>query len=67
VTPGGPAAGAGLAPGDVITRIDGKDVADSRVMQKLIVESTVGRKLDVSLTRKGQARAVVVRVARRPD
>jgi len=67
VTPGGPAAGAGLAPGDIITRIDGKDVADSRVMQKLIVESKVGRKLDVSLTRKGLARAVVVRVARRPD
>lgn len=67
VTPGGPAAKAGLAPGDVITRIDGRDVADSRGMQTLIVESAVGRKLDVDFTRKGLGRAIVVKVARRPD
>jgi serine protease Do len=67
VTPGGPAAAAGLVPGDVVTRIDNRDVADSRAMQKLIVESQVGRKLEVGLTRKGQVRAFTVRVAKRPD
>jgi serine protease Do len=67
VTPGGPAAGAGLKVGDVVTQIDGREVADSRAMQKLIVESQIGRKLDVSLVRKGQARTVSMHVGRRPD
>ena len=67
VTPGGPAAGAGLKVGDVVTEIDGNQVADSRAMQKLIVESAIGRQLDMSLVRKGQARTVSMRVGRRPD
>jgi serine protease Do len=67
VTPGGPAAGAGLRAGDVVTRIDGREVSDSRAMQKLIVESAAGRKLDVALVRGGQARALSVRVGRRSD
>jgi len=67
VTPGGPAAKAGLLAGDVVKRIDGADVADSLAMQKLVVESQIGRKLDVSVVRKGKARALTVPVARRPD
>jgi serine protease Do len=67
VTPGGPAAAAGLLPGDVVTRIDGTDIADSLAMQKLVVEAQIGRKLGVSLSRKGQARSLSVQVGRRPD
>jgi serine protease Do len=67
VTAGGPAAKAGLLAGDVVTKVDGSDVADSLAMQKLVVESQIGRQLDVSLLRKGQARALSVRVARRPE
>jgi serine protease Do len=67
VTPGGPAAGAGLVAGDVVTAIDGKAVADSRAMQKLVVESEVGRHLEVSLLRKGQTCALTIRVGRRSD
>jgi serine protease Do len=67
VTPGGPAAGAGLVAGDIVTAIDGKAVADSRAMQKLIVESEVGRKLKVRLRRKGMTPIVSVRVGRRSE
>lgn len=67
LTPGGPAAGAGLKVGDVVTRIDGRAVADSRAMQRLIVESDIGRALELNLVRKGQAHTVSLRVGRRPE
>jgi serine protease Do len=67
LTPGGPAAGAGLKVGDVVSRIDGREVADSRAMQRVIVESGVGRALELSLVRKGQPRTVSIRVGRRAD
>lgn len=67
VTPGGPAAKAGLEPGDVVTRIDGKDVADSRDMQQTVVEALSGRVLALEIMRKGRLTTGAVRVARRQD
>ena len=67
VTAGGPAAVAGLAPGDVVTKIDDKDVADSRAMQRLVVEAAAGRPLSIGLVRKGESQLVRVAVGRRPD
>lgn len=67
VTPGGPAAAAGLRAGDLVTSIDGKAIADSRAMQNLIVEARAGRALAVMLSRKGVEREVAVRVGRRPE
>lgn len=67
VTPGGPAAVAGLAPGDVVTRIDETDVVDSRAMQRLVAEAAAGRQLGVNVVRKGAVQTVRVRVGRRPE
>ncbi len=67
VTGAGPAAVAGLRPGDVVTRIDGKDVADSRAMQQIVVEAPVGRMLSLDVVRKGQSMAAKVRVGRRQE
>lgn len=67
VTPGGPAAVAGLLAGDIVVKIDDIAVVDSRSMQKLIVEAAVGRQLSVALVRKGQPRNFPVQVARRPE
>jgi serine protease Do len=65
VTGAGPAAVAGLQPGDVVVRIDGKDVADSRMMQQVVVEASVGRLLNLDVMRKGKPAAAKVRVGRR--
>ena len=65
VTGAGPAAVAGLRPGDVVTRIDGKDVVDSRAMQQIVVEAPIGRVLSLDVMRKGHPMAAKVRVARR--
>ena len=67
VAPGGPAATAGLKVGDVVVRINGAVVKDSRMMQKLVVESPVGQALAIDLQRGGRAVAAKVRVALRKE
>ncbi|MEQ1752913.1 MAG: trypsin-like peptidase domain-containing protein [Micropepsaceae bacterium] len=63
VTPSGPAAVAGIIPGDIITKIDGKVVPDSRSMQKAVAEADIGRVLVVSMIRKGATQQISVRVS----
>lgn len=67
VAAGGPAAVAGLRPNDVITRIDGKVVKDSRMMQRLVVEARVGQVMTFDLTRAGKPVTMPVRVQRRRE
>jgi serine protease Do len=63
----GPAAVGGLQPGDVVLRIDARDVVDSRTMQQIVVEAPVGRLLSLDVVRKGQALNAKVRVGRRQE
>lgn len=67
VTAGGPADAAGIKPGDIITKIDSADVADTRSMQRLIVEAPIGGTLTIAATRKGQAKSFVVKVGKRTE
>lgn len=67
VTGAGPAAVAGLRPGDVVVRIDGKEVADSRGMQQIVVEAPIGRLLSLDVVRKGRPTVAKVRVGRRQE
>jgi serine protease Do len=62
-TSGGPAALAGVQGGDVITAFDGKAIADSRALPRLVAESAVGRHASIELFRKGQEKTFQVTVA----
>ena len=64
VTEGGPAAKAGLAAGDVITRFDGKEVTTTRNLPRLVSQTPVGKSVDVELLRKGQRVSLKVSVGR---
>ncbi|MEF9885193.1 S1C family serine protease [Streptomyces sp. P9-A4] len=54
VTPGGPAAQAGLRPGDVITKVDGQRVHNGEELIVKIRAHRPGDKLELTLTRNGK-------------
>jgi serine protease Do len=67
VTKGGPAAKAGLRGGDLITAFDGKPIADSRMLPRLVAETPVGKAVKVDLVRKSKPESMDVTVSRLDD
>ena len=64
VTPGSPAAKAGIQDGDVILKFDGKDVTSMRGLPRLVAQTPIGKDVDVELLRKGQKLTLKVAVGR---
>ena len=67
VVRGGPAAVAGVAPGDVITAIDGRAISSSSSITAAILAKKPGAKVTIQLTdRSGAARSATVTLASGP-
>ena len=62
VSKDGPAEKAGIEPGDVILRFDGKDVEEMRDLPRIVAETPVGSKVRVVVFRKGKTQSVQVEV-----
>ena len=60
VVAGGPGYKAGLKPGDVITRFDGKAVEDSTDLPLLATSAGIGRSVPLELLRDGESRSARV-------
>jgi Do/DeqQ family serine protease len=67
VSPGSPAAAAGLAPNDVVVGFDGAAVEDYRHLQRLSAEAEAGRRVKLEIVRKRERRTVEVTLAEAPD
>ncbi len=70
VTPGSPAAKAGIKDGDVILKFDGKDVSTMRGLPRMVAQTPIGKEVDVEFLRKGQrqtARVALGRLAEEED
>jgi serine protease Do len=67
VDPAGPAAKAGLKAGDVIVRIEDKDVANFDTLRKTLADHKAGDKLSVTVMREGKEKKLNVSLGtRRP-
>jgi serine protease Do len=60
----GPAQAAGIQPGDVIVKFDGRDVEDMRQLPRLVAETPVNKAVAVVLWRKRAETTVQVKIAK---
>jgi serine protease Do len=67
VQPDGPAARAGLRPGDVITRLGEEPVETAAALSQRIGRAAPGERLRVQLWREGRSRELVVQLGAVPD
>jgi serine protease Do len=54
VDPGGPAAKAGVKAGDVVTKFNGKDIADTNDLPRLVAAAKPGEKATITVWRDGK-------------
>jgi serine protease Do len=62
VMKGGPAAEAGIMPGDVITSFQGKPVTDSGDLRNLVASAPIGGTVNFGIVRKGKEITIPVKV-----
>jgi serine protease Do len=63
----GPAKPAGIEPGDVVVKFDGRDIKEMRDLPKIVAETPVGKDVEVVVVRKGQEEKKTVKLGRLED
>src|SRR6266403_696325 len=63
----GPAKPAGIEPGDVVVKFDGKDVKDPRDLSRVVADTAVGKDVEVIIIRKGKEETRKVTLGRLED
>ncbi|WP_018319717.1 Do family serine endopeptidase [Bradyrhizobium sp. WSM2793] len=63
----GPAKPAGIEPGDVVVKFDGKDVKDPKDLSRVVADTAVGKEVDVIIIRKGKEETKKVTLGRLQD
>jgi serine protease Do len=63
----GPAKPAGIEPGDVIVKFDGKDIKEMRDLPRIVADTPVGKDVTVTIIRKGKEVTKTVKLGRLQD
>jgi serine protease Do len=63
----GPAKPAGIEPGDVIVKFDGKDIKEMKDLPRIVADTAVGKDVPVTIVRKGREETKTVKLGRLED
>ncbi|HKH02217.1 MAG TPA: Do family serine endopeptidase, partial [Bradyrhizobium sp.] len=63
----GPAKPAGIEPGDVVVKFDGKDIKEPKDLSRVVADTTVGKDVEVVIIRKGTEETKKVTLGRLED
>jgi serine protease Do len=63
----GPAKPAGIEPGDVVVKFDGKDIKEPKDLSRVVADTAVGKEVDVVIIRKGAEEIRKVTLGRLED
>jgi serine protease Do len=63
----GPAKPAGIEPGDVVVKFDGKDIKEPKDLSRVVADTAVGKEVEVLIIRKGQEETKKVTLGRLED
>jgi serine protease Do len=63
----GPAKPAGIEPGDVVVKFDGKDIKEPKDLSRVVADAAVGKEVDVVIIRKGVEETRKVTLGRLED
>ena len=63
----GPAKPAGIEPGDVVIKFDGKDIKEPKDLSRVVADTAVGKEVDVVIIRKGAEQTLKVTLGRLND
>jgi serine protease Do len=67
VQPNQPAAAAGIKPGDVVVKVDGKDVTPEQTLSYIVANTAPGKRIPVEVIRNGQHLTLTATVGKRPS
>jgi serine protease Do len=63
----GPAKPAGIEPGDVVIKFDGKEIKEPKDLSRVVADTAVGKEVDVVVIRKGEEQTKRVTLGRLED
>lgn len=66
VEPGGPAERAGIKPGDVLLKVDDREISDGQALQRSVQSLQPGKKVMVTVQRDGKSKLIEVKLGERP-